>query len=98
MYERVADSFRLYSKGRNKVDEDGQWEIKGPDDWCFWPPPAKLRQRVSDNRRSARAEDEAAESLPQPATDKSDEEMMKELAETYGDHYRMDKQADANDR
>jgi len=99
VYERVADSFRLYSKGRNKVDEDGQWESRGPDDWCFWSPLlVERKQKARDKRRKARAEDEAATLEPQSSATEADYEMLKKLAEIYGDRYRIDRQADANDR
>jgi len=37
-YEPAADMFRLYSIGRNKTDEDGEWKPHGGDDWPIWPP------------------------------------------------------------
>jgi hypothetical protein len=41
VYKLSDDGFALYSKGRNNMDEDGQYESgseKGPDDWPIWPP------------------------------------------------------------
>jgi hypothetical protein len=42
IYKLTDDSFTLYSKGKNNIDENGKrdiWSIqdKGPDDWLFWP-------------------------------------------------------------
>jgi len=46
VYKLTSDSFKLYSKGKNNIDEDGEyrsnWPEKAepaePDDWLFWPP------------------------------------------------------------
>jgi hypothetical protein len=43
VYKLADDSFKLYSKGENNIDEDGnrdQWVYKqmGADDWLIWPP------------------------------------------------------------
>lgn len=40
VYKQMGDSFRLYSKGVNKRDEEGRRETgskEGEDDWVFWP-------------------------------------------------------------
>lgn len=37
VYKLTEDSFKLYSTGKNNIDEDGKY--KGdPDDWPIWPP------------------------------------------------------------
>ncbi|MHC4149975.1 MAG: hypothetical protein ACYSR5_10875, partial [Planctomycetota bacterium] len=33
VYKLTEDSFTLYSKGKNEIDEDGEY----PDDWPIWP-------------------------------------------------------------
>jgi hypothetical protein len=39
VYKPAADTFRLYSRGPNNIDEDGKWDPDaGPDDWPIWPP------------------------------------------------------------
>ena len=39
VYRLMPDRFRLYSRGRNNVDEEGTWDPdNGPDDWPIWPP------------------------------------------------------------
>lgn len=38
VYKVTEDSFKLYSKGPNNIDEDGQYKDEGPDDWPIWPP------------------------------------------------------------
>ena len=39
VYEITEENFRLYSKGKNGIDEDGERdEIAGADDWLIWPP------------------------------------------------------------
>jgi hypothetical protein len=39
VYQPAADTFRLYSRGPNNIDEDGKWDPDaGPDDWPIWPP------------------------------------------------------------
>jgi hypothetical protein len=37
VYKFSGDSFKLYSKGKNKIDEDGKFADDG-DDWPIWPP------------------------------------------------------------
>jgi hypothetical protein len=42
IYKTTKDSFVLYSKGENNLDENGKrdkWSFQdeGPDDWLFWP-------------------------------------------------------------
>jgi hypothetical protein len=38
-YKPAADTFRLYSRGPNNIDEDGKWDPDaGSDDWPIWPP------------------------------------------------------------
>jgi hypothetical protein len=42
IYKTTDDSFTLYSKGENNLDENGKsdkWSFQdqGPDDWLFWP-------------------------------------------------------------
>jgi len=36
VYKLTDDSFRLYSKGKNNIDEGGK-RTGGPDDWLIWP-------------------------------------------------------------
>jgi hypothetical protein len=38
IYKLTDDGFKLYSKGRNNIDEGGQYKDEGPDDWPIWPP------------------------------------------------------------
>jgi hypothetical protein len=38
VYKLAGDSFRLYSRGKNNVDEEGKWEKNRADDWMVWPP------------------------------------------------------------
>ena len=39
VYQPTADTFRLYSRGKNNIDENGKWDPDaGPDDWPIWPP------------------------------------------------------------
>jgi hypothetical protein len=53
VYKRTDDGFTLYSKGRNNVDEDGQYESgseRGPDDWPIWPPRSRrAREKTADS-------------------------------------------------
>lgn len=47
VYRLTDDGFRLYSKGENNVDEDGQCSndsAEGPDDWPIWPPRGRKTQ------------------------------------------------------
>jgi len=48
VYKPSGDTFRLYSRGRNNIDEDGRWESDAwesgvNDDWLVWPPPNRTR-------------------------------------------------------
>lgn len=43
IYKPVGDTFRLYSRGKNGIDENGKWESDAwesgvNDDWLIWPP------------------------------------------------------------
>ncbi len=39
VYQPTGDGFRLYSRGKNNLDEGGKWDPDaGPDDWPIWPP------------------------------------------------------------
>jgi hypothetical protein len=38
VYRGSADSFSLYSRGPNSIDEQGRHTSDGPDDWPIWPP------------------------------------------------------------
>jgi len=37
VYKLTDDSFALYSKGKNNIDESGKFKYRGPDDWLIWP-------------------------------------------------------------
>jgi len=37
VYRLTDGGFELYSKGPNKIDEEGKFK-DGADDWCIWPP------------------------------------------------------------
>lgn len=55
VYRLTDDSFTLYSKGQNNVDEGGKYISKGPDDWPIWPPRSrisKLKQQGADPNKS----------------------------------------------
>ncbi len=43
VYKPTADAFSLYSKGRNNIDENGQHDPNGPDDWPIWPLPGQTQ-------------------------------------------------------
>jgi len=42
VYKLIDDGFMFYSKGRNKIDENGEldttWTDYKADDWLIWPP------------------------------------------------------------
>ncbi|GAI19037.1 unnamed protein product, partial [marine sediment metagenome] len=56
VYEITEENFRLYSKGKNGIDEDGRREKnigtscapnvvdKGCDDWLIWPWGSKQKE------------------------------------------------------
>jgi len=54
VYKLTDDSFKLYSKGKNNVDEDGEQygSVKGKlgaDDWLIWPPRSrKTKEEKAD--------------------------------------------------
>jgi len=50
VYKLADDSFKLYSKGENNIDEDGKrdrWdkEKTGADDWLIWPTKGRKTQK-----------------------------------------------------
>jgi hypothetical protein len=44
VYQPAGNTFRLYSRGLNNIDQNGDWQSEGADDWPIWPP----RQRGSE--------------------------------------------------
>jgi hypothetical protein len=38
VYKLTEEDFTLYSKGQNNIDEDGERNQSGADDWPIWPP------------------------------------------------------------
>jgi len=57
VYKLTDDSFKLYSKGKNNIDQNGEydydWHQKKaePDDWPLWPP--KTRKTKEENAEDA---------------------------------------------
>jgi inner membrane protein len=55
VYKLTDDSFKLYSKGKNNIDQNGEydydWHRKKaePDDWLIWPGPRKTRKTKEEN-------------------------------------------------
>jgi len=52
VYEITEENFRLYSKGKNNVDEDGKYkrrygETSEGDDWLIWPPKSRKAKEES---------------------------------------------------
>ncbi len=50
VYKLTDDSFKLYSKGLNNIDEDGKYkrrygETSEGDDWLIWPPRTRKTQK-----------------------------------------------------
>jgi hypothetical protein len=45
VYKLTEDGFRLYSKGKNNIDEDG--DISGDADWLIWPPRGRAGKQAS---------------------------------------------------
>ncbi|MBA7636927.1 hypothetical protein ES703_44555 [subsurface metagenome] len=48
VYKLTDDSFKLYSKGKNNIDEDGKYR-RGPDDWPIWPPRGRKPKTKKEN-------------------------------------------------
>jgi hypothetical protein len=49
VYKLTEDGFRLYSKGKNNIDEQGEYKNDGPDDWSIWPTDTKNFNDVKEN-------------------------------------------------
>jgi hypothetical protein len=51
VYRPTKDGFTLYSKGKNKIDENGRFSFVpgGADDWPIWPPPARETKVSKEN-------------------------------------------------
>ncbi len=48
VYKLTDDSFMLYSKGKNNIDEDGERDEQlGADDWLIWPPRSRKAKEES---------------------------------------------------
>ncbi len=58
VYKLTEENFTLYSKGKNNIDEDGEyqrnWPEKAePDDWLIWPPASrKTKNEKADAQQS----------------------------------------------
>jgi len=53
VYKLTEENFNFYSKGRNNIDEDGERNQSGADDWRIWPPPKrKTKNEKADDRQS----------------------------------------------
>ncbi len=48
VYKLTDDGFMLYSKGKNNIDENGQYK-DGPDDWPIWPPKKSMEKKEDPN-------------------------------------------------
>ena len=54
-YKPTADTFTLYSKGKNSIDEGGRWNPDdGRDDWPIWPPWRRWAKCPNNWRRGCR--------------------------------------------
>jgi len=54
VYKLTDDSFKLYSKGKNNIDEDGKYkrrygETSEGDDWLIWPPRGRKPKAKEEN-------------------------------------------------
>jgi len=48
VYEITEENFRLYSKGKNNIDDGGERDEKvGADDWLIWPPRSRKAKEES---------------------------------------------------
>ena len=54
VYRLTDDSFSLYSKGKNKIDENGKYK-GGCDDWPIWPPRGRESKSKDGDADSAKA-------------------------------------------
>jgi hypothetical protein len=55
VYKLTDDSFKLYSKGKNNIDEDGKYkrrygETSEGDDWLIWPPRSRKPKVKEENK------------------------------------------------
>jgi len=49
VYQPAPDAFRLYSRGKNNIDENGDWQPEGADDWPIWPPRGRNAEPEQEN-------------------------------------------------
>jgi hypothetical protein len=48
VYKLTEENFTLYSKGKNNIDEGGERNQSGADDWLIWPP--KIRKTTKEEK------------------------------------------------
>ncbi len=54
VYKRTEEGFTLYSRGKNGIDENGEYDVDymagktSPDDWMIWPPRGR---KTKDERK-----------------------------------------------
>ncbi|MHC4425387.1 MAG: hypothetical protein ACYSYV_04725 [Planctomycetota bacterium] len=54
VYRLTDDSFTLYTKGENNIDENGRYQGRSeeaPDDWPIWPPKGRETKGRTANRK-----------------------------------------------
>jgi len=49
VYKPSGETFILYSKGENNIDEDGRHKSDGPDDWPIWPPRGRIPEAKQED-------------------------------------------------
>ncbi len=49
VYQPEGQTFRLYSRGQNGVDENGEWRSGAGDDWPLWPPRSQSPEPADAN-------------------------------------------------
>ena len=51
VYKLTEENFTLYSKGKNNIDENGEYQ-DGADDWLIWPPKGrKTKEENADDQQ-----------------------------------------------
>lgn len=64
VYKLTDDGFKLYSKGKNNIDEDGIYKFNA-DDWPIWPPRQSQKPKRQETYKPERNTDNDGKLIPE---------------------------------
>ena len=65
VYKLTGDGFKLYSKGKNNIDENGIYRSGYTDDWPIWPPRQSQKPKKQETYKLERNTDSVGKVIPE---------------------------------